>query len=270
MTTILITGGNGFVGRQVVKDLQESDVSLRLILRENTRTEFSDVLITADLFSEDAAFWEKACEGVDIIIHLAWYVEPGKYLSSDKNIDCLQGTLQLAMAAAKAGVRRFIGVGTCFEYDLTAGDLSVDTALLPLTPYAGAKVATYSALSSWLPTAGVEFAWCRLFYLYGEGENENRLVPYLRKQIEAGKPVELTSGTQIRDFLDVAIAGKQIADIALSSHQGAVNVCSGIPITVRELVEQIADEYGRRDLLKFGAREDNLTDPPRVVGARPI
>ena len=35
---------------------------------------------------------------------------------------------------------------------------------------------------------------------------------------------------------------------------------------VRELAEQIADEYGRRDLLKFGARPDNLIDPPCVVG----
>ncbi|HGG63060.1 MAG TPA: NAD(P)-dependent oxidoreductase, partial [Rhodobacteraceae bacterium] len=47
---------------------------------------------------------------------------------------------------------------------------------------------------------------------------------------------------------------------------GAVNICSGRAITIRQLAERIADEYGRRDLLKFGARPDNLVDPPRVVG----
>jgi dTDP-6-deoxy-L-talose 4-dehydrogenase (NAD+) len=39
-------------------------------------------------------------------------------------------------------------------------------------------------------------------------------------------------------------------------------------VTVRELAERIADEYGRRDLLRFGARPDNLVDPPCVVGVR--
>jgi dTDP-6-deoxy-L-talose 4-dehydrogenase (NAD+) len=57
-----------------------------------------------------------------------------------------------------------------------------------------------------------------------------------------------------------------IVDVALSDRQGPVNICSGVPITVRQLAEQIADQYGRRDLLKFGARPDNLFDPPCVVG----
>jgi dTDP-6-deoxy-L-talose 4-dehydrogenase (NAD+) len=84
--------------------------------------------------------------------------------------------------------------------------------------------------------------------------------------LEKGEPAELTSGKQIRDFLDVADVGKMISDVALSDQIGAVNICSGVPITVRQLAEQIADEYGRRDLLIFGARLDNLIDPPCVVG----
>jgi dTDP-6-deoxy-L-talose 4-dehydrogenase (NAD+) len=93
-------------------------------------------------------------------------------------------------------------------------------------------------------------------------------VPYLRTNLAAGLPVRLTSGKQIRDFLDVREAGKMITETALGHQQGAVNICSGIPITVRQLAEQIADEYGRRDLLEFGARPDNLIDPPCVVGVR--
>ena len=115
---------------------------------------------------------------------------------------------------------------------------------------------------------GVEFAWCRLFYLYGEGEDERRLVPYLRAKLEAGKPAELSSGEQIRDYLDVGDAGRMIAEAALGPVQGPVNICSGIPVTIRQFAERIADEFGRRDLLRFGARPENLTDPPRVVGLR--
>ena len=91
-------------------------------------------------------------------------------------------------------------------------------------------------------------------------------MPYLRSKLENGVPAELTRGEQIRDFLDVAEAGRMIAEVALSDQIGAVNICSGTPITVRQLAEQIADEYGRRDLLRFGARPDNIVDPPCVVG----
>ena len=119
-----------------------------------------------------------------------------------------------------------------------------------------------------MPIHKIEFAWCRLFYLYGENEDSRRLVPYVHSRLSAGKEVELTSGNQIRDFMDVYDAGNCIADIATNNIQGSVNICSGTPITVRQLVEKIADKYGRRDLLKFGVRKDNLVDPPCIVGIK--
>jgi nucleoside-diphosphate-sugar epimerase len=271
---VLLTGATGFVGRQVLQALDLCGVRVRVVIREGTQSRlptlecFETTVITEDMFAENDDWWANVCKGVDAVIHVAWYAEPGKYLHSAKNIDCLAGTLQLAKGAARSKVRRFIGIGTCFEYDLAGGMLSIETPLRPLTPYAGAKAAAFMALSQWLPLQEVEFAWCRLFYLYGDGEDERRLVPYLRSKLTSGEPAELTSGNQIRDFLDVSEAGRMIVKTALSNQQGPVNICSGIPITVRQLTEQIAEEYGCRDLLKFGARPDNLIDPPCVVGIR--
>jgi dTDP-6-deoxy-L-talose 4-dehydrogenase (NAD+) len=68
--------------------------------------------------------------------------------------------------------------------------------------------------------------------------------------------------------MDVRQAGRMIANAALGGRQGAMNICSGVAITVRQLAETVADEFGRRDLLRFGARPDNLVDPPMVVGVR--
>lgn len=270
----LLTGATGFVGRQVLRALGEQGVRVRLLVRDGKQSQLAtlerveSVVTTPDLFAESADWWANISKGIDTIIHVAWYAEPGKYLQSAKNLDCLMGTLQMAKGAAQAGVKRLVGVGTCFEYDLTGGVLSIETPLRPLTPYAGAKAAAFLALSQCLPIQGVEFAWCRLFYLHGEGEDSRRLVPYLRFKLAAGEPAELTNGKQIRDFLDVREAGRMIAETALGHEQGPVNICSGTPITVRQLAEQIADEYGCRDLLKFGARPDNLIDPPCVVGVR--
>ena len=268
----LITGASGFVGSQVLSNLLNKKIEVRVIVRKGKEKFFKDksskveVIKTDDLFKESADWWAEQCKGVDTVIHVAWYAETGKYLQSTKNIDCLIGSLNLVKGAIRAGIKRFIGIGTCFEYDLHVGDLSINTPLKPTTPYAVAKAGLYTLLSCLLPSQSIEFSWCRLFYLYGEGEDEKRLVPYLHKQLSNNEAVKLTSGKQIRDFLDVSDVGRMIVDAAIGKQQGPINICSGIPITVRQLAEKIADEYGRRDLLKFGVRPDNLIDPPRIVG----
>lgn len=269
---ILLTGATGFVGRQVLHELAARNFRVRVVVRKGKQEQIGQsiaiekMVATSDMWSETAAWWSETCRGVDIVIHVAWYAEPGQYLHSPMNRDCLEGTLQLAQGAIDAKVRRFVGIGTCFEYDLSVGHLSVTTPLRPATPYAVAKVEAFNALSRSLPQQDVAFAWCRLFYLYGEGEDERRLVPFLRGKLGAGEPAELTSGQQIRDYLDVRDAGRMIADAALGAVQGPINICSGISVTIRQLAEQIADEYGRRDLLRFGARPDNPADPPCVIG----
>jgi dTDP-6-deoxy-L-talose 4-dehydrogenase (NAD+) len=269
---VLVTGATGFVGRQVVRRLAARDCAIRLIVRRGREAEVATLpnvestLATPDLFSEPEEWCAEACRDVHRVIHLAWFGEPGAYLESEKNLDCLAGTLRLAKGAALAAVPRFVGIGTCMEYDLSGGPVSVATPLRPATAYAAAKAATFLALLRWLPLRQVEFAWCRLFYLYGEGEHPARLIPYVESQLTKGQPAELTSGEQTRDYLDVAEAARQIVDVVFGTVRGAVNVCSGVPVTVRQLVEQIADRCGRRDLLRFGARLQNRFDPPYVVG----
>ena len=177
---ILLTGATGFVGRQVLCALSERDCRVRPVVRQGKQDclrsspSIETVLASPNIFAESAAWWADACRGVDTVIHAAWYAEPGLYLQSPKNQECLSGTLRLAQGAIAARVRRFIGVGTCFEYDLSAGCLTVETALKPTTAYARAKVDAFNALTQLLLQHDVAFAWCRLFYLYGEGEDAHR------------------------------------------------------------------------------------------------
>ena len=274
MGPVLLTGGLGFVGRNVLRKLGNRGLQVRLVVRKGNQEKLispqmnGSIVATHDLFAEDVDWWSEVCSGIDTVIHCAWYADPADYLVSPKNLDCLMGTLRLAQGGARAGVRRFVGIGTSVEYELSAAMLSVDTPLRPSTPYGGAKAAAFTMLSQWLPTQKVGFAWCRLFNLYGEGEDVRRLVPYLREKLMAGEVAELTSGKQVRDFLDVTIAGDMICDVACGGEQGAVNICSGVPVSVRELAERIADEYGRRDLLRLGARKDNPLEAQYVVGRR--
>lgn len=265
---ILLTGASGFLGQAVYKSLVENNLDVKLVLRSKPLTKIKNPIVyTTDIFAESEDWWVEVLHDVDTIIHVAWHMEPGEGLTSEKNIESLEGTLKLARASTKAGVKRFVGIGTCFEYDLAQEELSVDTALKPSSLYSACKVSAFLTLTEWFKNHGcTSFAWCRPFYLYGDNENSNRLVPYIHERLSNGEFAELSSGVQIRDYLDVNTAAKLITDITQSERSGPFNVCSEVGITVRNLAEGIADQYGRRDLLKFGIRADNYTDPLKVIG----
>ena len=272
---ILLTGATGFLGSNILKELSQRGYYTRVVIRNANASFDSSLLIeriiqTEDLFQETVDWWKKQLEGVEYLIHTAWYVEPGKYLNSDKNYDCLIGTINIAKAASlSTNLKRVIGLGTCFEYNLNFGLLSVDTPLDPKTPYSISKVSAYLILKEIFSTTNILFIWCRLFYLYGEGEKPNRLVTHIVEKINNNEKVELTSGMQIRDFLDVKIAAKEIVDkIDLNEVKVVCNICSGIPITVKDFAIKIATELNGLNLLQFGARKDNLIDPPVVLGVK--
>ena len=270
MKKILITGGTGFVGRQIVRSLSKKNVEITLVVRtgkENTVKNVPSVkkvITSQDIFLENKHWWSNACEGINTVIHAAWYVKPRKYLESEHNIECLIGSLELARGAASAKVARFIGIGTCLEYEDSEIGVSIQTPLKPSNTYASTKASLFTACSTYFPARGVEFAWCRLFNLYGEGEDRRRLVPYVRGKILKGEVAELTSGKQIRDYMDVSQAGDKIAEIALGREVGPFNICSGLKTTIRAFAEKIADEYGRRDLLSFRKKDESIEGPPYI------
>ena len=117
---------------------------------------------------------------------------------------------------------------------------------------------------------GIPFVTLRLFHVYGPGEADHRLTPYLMSSLTAGCVADLSSGDQVRDFLfvdDVADAfiaalssGRMIAD-------SAYNVCSGIPVSVRHVSQMFCDTLGcSHDMLRFGALPARPDEAPWVVG----
>ncbi len=264
----LITGANGFIGKHIVKKLSLCGFQLKTIVREGSDTSFLKknnikIIETKNLFQESREWWEDILVDVDILFHLAWYVNPKDYLDSYQNIECLIGTIKIAKIASERNVKKFIGLGTCFEYEESLKDLTVDSPLNPKTLYAATKVSTYYILLNLLKFSNTKFLWCRLFYLYGDGEKSGRLVPYIINNLKKNKYVELKTPNNIIDYLDVEKAAEQIIRASLSDQEGSINICSGIGISVREFALSLALNYKKTHLIKEFI---NTIEQKRIVG----
>ena len=267
---VLVTGATGFIGSQIARGLLARGHTVRASERAGaSRDRLADVeggieWVTCDVFAASGNDLALLCDGMETVVHSAWYAVPGKYLEAPENLACVSGTVALTHALADAGVKRAVYVGTCFEYDFDFGWLSETTPNRPASLYAAAKSSARLMSEQIARRRDVAFCWVRPFYQYGPFENGRRLVPYVIDTLLRGEKVPLTRGAPVRDFLHVADVGSAIAAAATSELQGAVNIGSGLPVTVREVATTIASLLGRESMLDFGARPDNPADPPFI------
>jgi nucleoside-diphosphate-sugar epimerase len=267
---VLLTGATGFIGSHVARRLAADGHEVHAVIRPGSRTwRLADVLErlrveTADALNRVAV--EEAVRRVkpECCVHLAWCAEPGVYLTSRENVSWMDATLRLAASLADAGCRRFVGAGTCFEYDLNARGFSESTATAPRSLYAACKLGTWLPLEQLGKLTGMSVAWARFFYQYGPGEDPRRLVASVIRALAAGQPARITEGAQVRDFLHVADVASAVAAVAAGRINGPVNVGSGEPVTVRDIVGRIGRIMGRSELIAFGALPYGPGDPMHI------
>jgi nucleoside-diphosphate-sugar epimerase len=203
-----------------------------------------------------------------MVVHLAWETAPAQFWSALSNIDWAVATLDLVRHSAEQGVSRFVGVGSCAEYDCVPEPChEYRTAIAPSSLYGRAKDGARRFVQACAETVGFSWAWARVFHPIGADEKEGRLVPSVAAALASGSPVRLTSGTAVRDVIDVRDAGKAIAELALSRIVGPVNIARGEAISVREIAETLGRIAGRPELIHLGVLPDRVGEPPHLVAA---
>ena len=269
---IFVTGASGFIGAAVMRLLLEQGIETAALVstgKSLARLRDLDMQFVriegrlADiptLRPQLEAFRPDAC------IHLAWYAEPGKYLYAPENVPIMQQSLSLLQTLIEIGCQQFIGVGTCAEYDTDIGFLREDGPTNPATIYAACKLSMYLIGQHMAAATGVKFAWGRLFYLYGEQEDSRRLVPALIQSLRQGKPFEATAGEQVRDYLHTTDVASALITLVQQNTHGIYNIASGIPITMRHLMENIGDIVGGKGLIRFGAVPYRQWEPMFICG----
>jgi len=157
--------------------------------------------------------------------------------------------------------------GTCAEYDWKYGYCSEEaTPLAPSTLYGACKNATQHVLKEYSKVTGLSSAWGRIFFLYGPFENPCRLVPSVILNLLSNKEAPCSHGRQIRDFLYVKDVAAAFVALLVSDVRGPVNIASGKPVALKDIILSIADQIDRKDLVRLGALPQKENEPPILLG----
>jgi dTDP-6-deoxy-L-talose 4-dehydrogenase (NAD+) len=189
----------------------------------------------------------------EAVIHLAWGGLPNYASAHHLEVE-LPAHRSFLGALVEAGLPCLTVAGTCLEYGLREGALDESLPTSPVTAYGRAKDALRGDLERHRAARPFRLTWARLFYLYGAGQAQGSLVPQLEAAIARGDPVfDMSGGEQRRDYLPVGEAARYLVALALNERDnGVVNVCSGAPISVRELAEGVVARHRSPIRLNLG------------------
>jgi len=268
MKKVLLTGATGFIGPHCLDSLLDRGFEVHAVSSKGRRngTRDGEVWHHADLHNAEHLLRLMAEVRPQYLLHLAWDVTPGLYWNSLENLRWVRTSLGLLQVFIDSGGERAVMAGSCAEYDWSYGYCTeIQTPLTPNTLYGVCKNALRSMVTAAGDQAKISTAWGRLFFLYGPGEHLDRLVPSVVTSLLRGETVPCTHGDQVRDYLYVKDVAEGFAALLDSEVRGPVNIASGRPIFLKDLIGLTAQIIGRPELVRLGVLTASEDDPPLLL-----
>jgi dTDP-6-deoxy-L-talose 4-dehydrogenase (NAD+) len=166
------------------------------------------------------------------------------------------------------GIQKIVVTGTCFEYGMQEGALDESLPTFPNNPYAIAKDTLRRFLEFKKTRHRFDFLWLRLFYMYGEGQSANSIIPQLEEALAKGeKSFNMSGGEQIRDYSPIEEVAEMIVKAALKKESyGIFNISSGKPIKLRNFVNNYLKTIGKDIELNLGYYPYSTIEPMEFWG----
>ncbi len=237
---IALTGASGFIGRHVLNRLLQQELEIIAVTRNARKlSEFGSALRVVEM---DIArptpdcFEQLGCP--EVLLHLAWDGLPN-YQSLHHFETELPKQYQFLKLLIQAGLKSLLVTGSCFEYGRQSGELSESLPARPDNAYGYAKDALRLQLQFLKTAHPFNLTWARLFYMYGTGQPETSLYPKVMQAIlQKDEVFNMSGGAQLRDYLPVAEVAEILVQLAVKPQDiDVLNVCSGVPVSVRQQVE---------------------------------
>ncbi len=267
MKKVLVTGATGFIGRHCLPLLLTKGYEVHAVSFKTPEKDQQGIhWHKTNLLDPKESIKLMAEVRPSHFLHMAWYVAPGKCWSSLENFNWVRSSITLLQSFAQHGGKRVVMAGTCAEYDWKHGSCSErETPLSPDSVYGKCKHALQILLDAFCAQAGLSGAWGRVFFLYGPHEHKDRLVSSVISSLLNNNKANCSHGNQIRDYLHVKDVADAFVALLESTVQGPVNIASGLPITLKEIIKKIGDRLDRQDLIELGAIPTSANEAPLVV-----
>ena len=251
---ILVTGATGFIGAAFVRLALSHDHEIGgLMLPAESppaSVPASNQLVWIPGTLDDLPWREIEAFKPEVCVHFAWIATPGVYLESPENELHLKWSLNLARRLKGLGLRHFVGVGTCIEYQISHAPLMEElTPVAPTTRYARCKNTLRETLAAEARQDGSQFCWGRVFYPYGVGESPARLCSTLIQKFRNGEKLMLKTPNSTKDYIYIEDLAAAILLTVEREFIGTINWGTGHGISVRQLAEAVAALMGRPELV---------------------
>lgn len=268
--TVLVSGGGGFIGANLVRKLLKENYEVHLLFRKTTNPwrireiQKSLTLHTTSLLNPRDL--KKLLQRIkpSIIFHLATYGSNSYQNDLRKMYRVnLQGTLNLLLATQEVPYEMFINTGTSSEYGFKEKPMKESDVLKPESFYAATKASATLLASVFAKTCRLPVVTIRPFSVYGPYENPRRFIPTIVRRLIEGKPIPLTPKEQRRDFVfvdDVVDAYLKVAKKKAALSGRVLNIGSGKQYTNDEVVETLFRVTKKRVPVKKGAYPKRLWD----------
>ena len=236
MKNILVTGGTGFIGIELVRQLSAQGYRPRVLVRRPHRaallTPLEVDLVQGDLSSPKAL--ERAVDGVDTVFHLAGRASFESYRRLKPSI--VDGSLAVARAATAAGVERFVYASSLFVYGDQTEPINRNTQPVPRIAYGRAKIEAEEGVAEIAQAAGMGLAIMRLPHVYGPQS-------ILFEQVRSGLAI-FPGGMRNRcGQLHVEDAARALAAVAENGWVGASAIADNQIVTWREFFDVLNELY---------------------------
>lgn len=254
MKTAVLTGGTGFLGFWLLKELVKNNIFVYLIVRKDSKRRerlngISGIEII-ELDMEDIYTLPKFISSADVFYHLAWEGERNDFNSQLKNVTHAVNAMH---AAHKIGIKKFIMTGSQAEYGICSQEVDENSQVNPNTAYGACKVACYNILKVLSEQLVLPLIWVRVFSVYGEGDNPNTLISYLFRCFKEKETPKLTRGDQLWDFLYAEDAAVALYLLGEKSNCGLYNLAFGESRPLKEYIIETRDLVSPDSRLDFGS-----------------
>jgi nucleoside-diphosphate-sugar epimerase len=202
-------------------------------------------------------------------LHLAWVTKHKEFWASQDNRIWLKKSCEWFDAFASVGGTRWVSAGTCAEYDWSRPGpyFEGDTSGSPQSLYGECKRDLGHYVQDQSRLRGVSATHGRIFFIYGPGEQREKLVPSVCSAMIKGLPVPATTGQQLRDFIYVDDVARIFSDFLKGSHDGLVNVGTGKGVTVRGFIEIMARVSKSQSNILWGQLPMPNGDPDEIIAS---